>query len=311
MVIDRNGGPDVFEPRDLPVPTPGPRDLLVRVCATSVNPIDAKLRAGVARVGLSLPAVLGYDVSGVAEAVGPEVTRFAVGDEVFYSPPVSPHGSYCQYHVADEGIVERKPTGLSHEEAAALPLAGCTAWGALFVRGELRIGQTALIHAGAGGVGSLAVQLAFAAGARVLATCSAGSADLVRGLGAERTIDYRNEDFVQATLEATKGRGVDLVLDTVGGETLARSLGAVRPFGRLVSITNTNGDLAPAYLNNAAVFFMFMQRSRVKMQALRRLVEAGRVQPVVEAVLPLEQVAEAHRRLEAGGRRGKLVLRVQ
>lgn len=309
MIIRAFGGPEVFEPADLPVPVPGPTELLVRVHATSVNPVDYKIRRAGAWANVHPPAVIGYDVSGVVEAAGIAVRDFAPGDEVYYTPEIfRGSGSYAEYHVADESIVARKPATLNHLEAAAIPLAGGTAWDGIVTRGRVALGETVLIHAGAGGVGSFAVQIAKAAGARVIATVASRNHDIVRALGADVVIDYRAEDFVAATLAATGGQGVDLAFDTVGGDTLARSIGCTCPFGRLVSIVNTTGGLDPAYLKNLTVHFAFLLRERGRLDKLRTLVERGQLKPLIDSVLPLSAVADAHRRIEAGGMRGKIVL---
>jgi NADPH:quinone reductase len=309
MVMERHGGPEVLAHREIERPEPGPGRLLVRVRATSVNPIDIKLRKGVARVRLEPPAVLGHDVAGEVHAVGHAVRDFKEGDAVFYSPPILPGpGSYAEYHVVNESIAAPMPPGLSFEEAAALPLAGTTAWQALFDRGGLRLGDRVLVHAGAGGVGSLAVQLARAAGAEVLATCRAENAAFVRELGASYAIDYRSEDYVEAVLQATEGRGVDLVLDTVGGETVVRSMGCTATHGRLVSIVDIAGSLMPGYLRNLGIELLFTERSRDRLSGLAGLVTRGLVRPVIAQTLPLEEVARAHALLEAGGLRGKIVL---
>jgi NADPH2:quinone reductase len=310
MIMTDFGGPQVFEERDWPQPQPGATEILVRVHATSVNPVDYKIRQAGSWAGVTPPALIGYDVAGVVEAVGAGVKLFKVGDEVFYSPLIfGGQGSYAEYHAADESIVALKPGNLSFTEAASLPLAGCTAWDAIAFM-QLRPGHTVLIHAAAGGVGSLAVQIAKAAGARVLGTCRAANQPLVRSLGADVVIDYRSEDFVKAVLRETDGRGVDAVYDTVGGDTLARSIEATRPHGRLASIVDTRGDLNGAYARNLSLYFGFMERSRAKMDILRVLAERRQLRPVIDSVMPLKQVAEAHRRLEAGGVSGKIVLQV-
>ncbi len=310
MVIKGFGGPEVFERRDFGVPEPGINDLLVRVHATSVNPVDAKIRRDGAWAGVRPPAVIGYDVAGVVEAAGAGVTAFKPGDEVFYTPEIfGKPGSYAEYHVVDESIVAAKPPRLSFEEAAALPLAGCTAWDAVVELAGVQPGETVLVHGASGGVGSLAVQMARASGARVVATCRRERFELVRALGAEVTIDYRDEDVAAAALRETGRTGVDAAFDFVGGETLARSLGCVRPYGRIVSIVGTTGDLNAAYIKNITVHFAFLERARYKVEALRRLCDQARLRPVVDRVLPLEDVAEAHRVLEAGGQvAGKIVL---
>ncbi len=312
MLIRAFGGPEVFTAGEVPKPVPGPNEVLVRVHATSVNPVDYKIRRSGAWAGVTPPAIIGYDVSGVVEAVGPGVTRFAVGDEVYYTPEIFPGkpGSYAEYHVANEAIVARKPASLSHVEAAAIPLAGGTAWDALVSRAMLRPAETVLIHAAAGGVGSFAVQIARAAGAYVFATCSGRNLEFVRELGADRAIDYRTEDYVEVVRRETDGLGVDVVLDTVGGDTLSRSIAVARPGGRLVSIVSTLGSLDAAYRKNLTVHFLFLERGHERLDALRALVERGRLRPAIDSVLPLAEVARAHERLERGGVRGKIVLRV-
>lgn len=312
VVIRAFGGTDVFESRALPRPEPGPGEVLVRVVATSVNPVDYKIRRNGAWAGVKPPAVIGYDVSGVVEAVGPGVGDFRPGDEVYYTPEIfgGKPGSYAQYHVASAAIVARKPRNLTHEEAAAVPLAGGTAWDALVARAALRPGETVLIHGGAGGVGHFAVQIARAAGARVLATCSQANVEFVRRMGADVAIDYTREDFVEVVARETEGRGVDVVFDTVGGELLSRSIEVTRPGGRMVSIVSASGNLNAAHRKNLTLHFLFLLRARDKLDALRALIERGLVRPAVDQVLPLEQVARAHERLETGHGRGKIVLRV-
>jgi NADPH2:quinone reductase len=310
MVITAFGGPEVLAERELPKPRPGRGQLLVRVKATSVNPVDAKIRAAGAWAGVVPPAIIGYDVAGVVEAAGEGAKRFAPGDAVFYTPEIfgSP-GSYAEYHVVDEAIVAAMPANLSFDGAAALPLAGCTALDAVVGFAKVASGESVLVHAGAGGVGSLAIQMAAAAGARVLATVSERNADLVRDLGAE-PIDYREGPFEAAVLAATGGKGVDFAYDTVGGDTLARSVAVVRAHGKLASIVGTTGDLGAAYGRNLTVYFGFLERSGAKMESLRLLAERKLVRPVIDSRQPLSRVAEAHRRLEAGGVRGKIVLEV-
>jgi NADPH2:quinone reductase len=310
MIITAFGGPEVFQAGDVPIPVPGAEEVLVRVHAAALNAVDYKIRRAGSWAGVVPPAILGYDAAGVVEAVGACVKAFKPGDEVFYSPSIwGLPGSYAEYHVAEESIVAIKPGNLSFIEAAALPLAGMTAWDAMeFLKP--RPGSTLLVHAAAGGVGSLAVQLAKAAGARVLGTCRDSNRDLVKDLGADVAIDYQAEDFVDAVLRETDGEGVDAVYDPVGGSTLARSLPAIKPYGRAASCVNTNGDLNAAYRRNITIYFGFMERARHKLDALRGLVERRQLRPVIDSVLPLSDVAEGHRRLEAGGVRGKILLRV-
>lgn len=311
MVIRDFGAPQVFEERELPTPEPGPNEVLVRVYATSINPVDYKIRRAGSWAGVEPPAVIGYDVSGVVESVGHAVRDFAPGDEVFYTPDIfAGPGSYAEYHVADAAIVAHKPPNLSHVEAAAIPLAGSTAWDSLIKRAGLQVGETLLIH-GAGGVGSMAIQIAVAAGARVFVVCSGYMAERVQELGAELTINYHTENFVKVLQEKLGEGGVDLVFDTVGGDTLSRSIEVTRPFGTMVGIVNTEGSLNAAYVKNLILHFVFLQRARYKLNALRALVERGQLKPVIDSILPLNEVAQAHERLESGNVKGKIVLQVR
>lgn len=309
MVITQFGGPEVFKEQEVDRPEPGPNEVLVKVHATSINPVDFKLRQSGSWAGVEPPAILGYDVSGVIEQVGAGVEDFQEGDEVYYTPEIPGHsGSYAEYHVADAAIVARKPANLTHEEAASIPLAGGTAWDAIVNRGLLEIGETVLIH-GAGGVGSLAIQLAVHAGARVFAVCSDYMEETVKDYGAF-PINYKQEDFTEIVAEETNGEGVDLVFDTVGSDTMMHSLQVIKPFGRMVNIVGTNTDLSGANWLNVTVHHLFLQRERVKLDMLRQLIERGQLTPLVDSVMDLSEVAEGHKRLEKGGVKGKIVLKV-
>ena len=312
MVIETFGGPEVFSEQEIDRPQPGARELLVRVVASGTNPVEAKMRADGSARGVTLPAVLGADASGVVEETGPGCRDFAVGDEVYYTPEVaSPHpGTYAEYHVIDETIVARKPAGLSHIEAAAVPLAGGTAWQVLVDRLQIAPAETVLIHGGAGGVGSFAVQVAKAAGTRVLATASAENQGLLKELGTDLAIDYKANDPIEVALDVTNGNGVDVVLDTVGGDIVERSLVATRKFGRLGTILGPKGDLTALYQRNLTLHAVMMKRNRRQLVQLRELIERGQLRPIIDQVLPLEQVAKAHTRLDSGHGRGKMVLSV-
>jgi NADPH:quinone reductase-like Zn-dependent oxidoreductase len=309
VMFETFGGPEVLQVVAVPdIQPPGPTQLLVRVMATSVNPLDIQKRRGDYPEAVPLPAVIGSDVSGVVSAVGEAIHSFRPGDEVYYTPPLFAPGGYAEYHVIEENVVARKPVGMSHTESAALPLAGGTAWEALFERAALLPGETVLVHAAAGGVGSLAVQLAKAAGAVVLATCGGGNVEFVRSLGADHVFDYRTCDFVRAVFDANEE--VDVVLDTVGGETLARSIEVIRPGGRMVSIVDTpyKFSLLPAYERNLTLHLMFTTLNGNRLDRIRGMVERQSIRPVVHAVLPISQAGDAHRLVEAGGIRGKVVL---
>jgi NADPH2:quinone reductase len=312
MVITAFGGPDVFELREVERPSPGPGELLVRVVASGTNPVDAKIRAAGGWARIAPPAILGYDVSGVVEEVGPGVHDFAPGDEVFYTPEIfgNQSGSYAEFNVARAAIVAKKPRRLSHVEAATVPLAGGTAWEALVRRLRVAPGETVLIHGGAGGVGSFGVQIAKAAGARVLATAGTENLDVLRTLGADRAIDYTKENAADVALEETGGAGVDAVFDTVGGELIARSLQATRPGGRLATLLGPRGDLTGLSSRNLTLHGVFLTRESARLREMTPLIERGQVNPLIEGVLALEDVATAHRRLDTGHGRGKLVLAI-
>lgn len=312
MAISRFGGPEVLERRDVPAPAAGPGELLVRIAFSGTNPVDAKLRADGRWAGLAPPVVLGYDASGVVEATGPGVSGFAPGDEVFYTPEIFGNalGTYAELNAVPATIVARKPASLSLEEAAAVPLAGGTAWEAVVRRLALRPGETILVHGGAGGVGSFAIQIARACGARVVATAGPENQETLRALGADVCVDYRAQDPAEVALRETGGAGVDAVLSTVGGDTVLASLPAIRPFGRIATILGARGDLTPLYVRNLALHGVFLTREGARLRELGRLADQGKLRPLVDAVLPLDRVADAHRRLDSGHGRGKVVLRV-
>lgn len=218
LTLPSFGGPGAFTLTEHETPVAGAGEVLVRVHATSINPLDYQVRRGDYPDLVPLPAITGHDVSGVVEAVGPGVSAFKPGDAVWYTPQIfGGAGSYAEYHVASEAIVGHKPTALTHLEAASLSLVGGTVWEALFTRAGLQLGERILIHGAAGGVGHVAVQVAKATGAFVIATASGYDADFVRSLGADVVIDYRTEDYVAVVNRETGGAGVDVVLDTFGG----------------------------------------------------------------------------------------------
>jgi NADPH2:quinone reductase len=313
MILPEFGDPNLFEERDVEKPEPGPGEVLVHVFASSVNLVDTKLRADGSVAGLEPPVILGADISGVIEAVGPGVMDLALGNEVYYTPEVvgpDSNGAYAEYHIAPASIVAKRPASLSHEEAAAVPLAGGTAYEAIVRRLAVRVGETVLIHGGAGGVGSFAVQIAKASGARVLASAGSNKQDTLKELGVDVAVDYTSEDVFEVALDDTGGMGVDAVLDTAGGDLIAKSVQATRSFGRLAGIVSLQGDLTPAYQMNQTIYGVFLTRERRRLDEMTRLIERGLVQPLVDEVLPLNKVAKAHEKLESGHGGGKVVLRV-
>jgi NADPH2:quinone reductase len=312
MVITRFGGPDVFEHQEIERPAPGPGEVLVRVIASGTNPVDAKIRQAGTWAQIPFPAVLGYDVSGVIEALGPGVAEFKVGDEVFYTPEIfaNRHGSYAEYTIASASIVAPKPVNLSHVEAAGIPLAGGTAWEAIVRRLNVRPGETVLIHGGAGGVGSFAIQFAKAAGARVIATSSKVNHSAMQELGADVAVDYRGSDVAERILGATSGHGVDASFDTAGGNVSLSTL-VTRPFGRIATILPPDGDLSALYTKNQTLFGTFLTREGARLREMTPVFERGQAKVVIDTVLRLEEVGKAHERLDSGHGRGKVILQVE
>lgn len=315
MVLESFGGAESFKLRDVPTPVPNAGEVLVRVYATSINPLDYQVRRGDYADLVPLPAITGHDVSGVVEAVGPGVTAFAPGDEVWYTPQIfDGPGSYAEYHVAAQTIVGKKPRALSHLEAASLSLVGGTAWEALVVRAALRVGESVLIHGGAGGVGHVAIQLAKAMGAKVFTTVREDNFEFARRMGADVLIDYEKEDYVAAILRETDGHGVDVVFDTIGGDTLSRSPDALAQLGRVVSIVDIAQpqNVIQAWGKNASFHFVFTRQNRGKLDELSALVERGQLRPHVGAVYALADLGLAHARLESrnNGLQGKVAIAV-
>jgi NADPH:quinone reductase-like Zn-dependent oxidoreductase len=307
----RPGGPEVLELVEIAKPRPGLVEILVRVHAAAINPTDWKTRAGggwESRMkSPDAPAILGYDVSGVVEAVGPGVTLFQPGDEVF-GMPMFPHfpGAYAEYLTAPPRHFARKPACLTHIEAAGLPLVSLTAYQALVDMAKVQPGQRVLVHAAAGGVGHVAVQIAKALGAHVIGTATAGKHDFVRGLGADEVIDYRAVDFADAV------KDVDAVIDTIGGDYNERSLRTLRDGGTLVSLTQLVADetKAAAAKRGINADFMLVEPDHAGMRAIAGLVASGQLRVVVDTVFPLADAAKAHTLGEAGRTSGKIVLAV-
>lgn len=319
--IHEHGGPDKLQPLDLPDPAPGEQDLLIEVHAAAVNPVDFKVRQGYIGKDALLPRVMGYDVSGVVRAVGAAVQGFAPGDAVYASPSLIRQGSNAEFVAADHRTAAPKPNNLDHPHAAALPLATLTAWESLHDHARLHPDETVLIHAGGGGVGHIAIQLAKLHGSRVLTTASSDdSIGLCRQLGADVVINYKSEDVAKRVLEETDGRGCNVVFDTVGGDVFTQSIELVAIDGRLVTIVGVPAD-APVdrlKLKSASVHLEFMgaatmfgvrpQRQGQTLRTVTELVEAGRLAPHVSHSFPLADLAAAHRQQETGHTTGKIVI---
>jgi NADPH:quinone reductase-like Zn-dependent oxidoreductase len=302
------GDPEVLHEVVRPRPVAGAGEIVVRVHAAGVNPTDWKHRAGLPWMSEPVP-VLGWDVAGVVEQVGSGVTLFAPGDEVFGMLPYPRGGgAYAEYVEAPTRSFARKPAKIDHVQAGALPLAALTAHQALVDTADLQPGQRVLIHAAAGGVGHLAVQIARARGAYVIGTASAAKHDFLRELGADELIDYRTTDFAEALDD------VDVVLDTLAGEVRTRSLGILRKGGVLVSIVSGSGDADDA--KQAAdlgvrLEGLLVEADHAGMRAIAGLVEQGALRVHVEATFPLAEAAEAHAHGETGRTTGKIVLVVR
>ncbi len=301
------GGPEVLKYEDAPRPQPKEDELVLRVIATAVNPVDAKIRHGAfKRAGAPsapMPMILGYDVAGVVEQAGANATKFKKGDAVYGCLAISRGGGDAEFAIAKENELSPKPASLSFEEAAALPIAAGTAWQALVQIAKLEAGQTVLIHGGSGGVGHFAIQIAKARGAKVIATASAANQDFLKQLGADQAIDYKATKFEDVV------KDVDVVLDTVAGETLKRSYGVVKKGGIIVSILEPPDKAELESHGIRGSVFMVSATSDL-LGELTKLVEAKQLKPTISEVLPLAELAKAHQAIETGHTRGKIVLRV-
>jgi NADPH:quinone reductase-like Zn-dependent oxidoreductase len=298
------GGPEVLRYEDSPRPELGEGDVLVKVHAAGVNPVDWKIRGGYARAfrDYPLPLILGWDFSGVVEELGPGVTGWNPGDEVYARPDIGRPGAYAEYIAVRASEIQRKPKNLDHVHSAAIPLAALTAWQAISA-GQLQAGQKILIHAAAGGVGTFAVQLAKWKGAYVIGTASARNHEFLRELGADELIDYNTERFEQ------KVKDVDVVLDAMAGETRERSWQVLKKGGILVSILG-QPSAETAKANGVRTAGVFVQPNQGQLEELANLADAGKVRPVIDTVLPLADAAKAHEMNATLHTRGKIVLRV-
>lgn len=321
MIIQQTGGPEVLQLGEVPTPEPGPGQMLIRIACAGVNPADWKDRQGMLAIyqPYRFPYIIGFDAAGVVERVGPGVSTLQPGDRVFTTGNhgQGAWGSYAEYLVTEADRAAPIPLGMSFEAAAAIPVAALTGWQALFDRGDIKAGQRVLIHGGSGGLGSFAVQFARWAGAHVAATCGTSNLDYVRELGAERAIDYRQEN-IAAAVAAWAPEGLDLLIDAVGSSTLPDGLDLVRTGGTFVSIPTLtdDGDIAASLAAAAPrqIKRVFSTMSDVGcaplLTRIADLVMSGQVRLPPLQVLPLEQAAQAHQMIQRGHTRGKMVLKV-
>ena len=304
--IHAYGGPEMLHyEEDVPLPSLKPDDLLIKVKAAAINPVDWKIREGGLQNVLhhTLPLTLGWDVAGEVVAIGPEVHEFAIGDAVYARPDIERDGAYAEYIAVKASEAARKPATLDFIHAAAVPLTALTAWQSLVGAAQLQTGQTVLIHAAAGGVGSLAVQLAKALGARVIATASFVNTGLVTQLGADQFIDYTQVCFEEVA------KDVDVVFDTVGGDTQARSWSVLKSGGILVSVVDPPSETT-AIERGVRSAFVFIQPNGEQLTAIARLIDEGRMKPIIHTVLPLREARQAHVISQGGHARGKIVLQI-
>jgi NADPH:quinone reductase-like Zn-dependent oxidoreductase len=313
IVIDQFGGPEVMKLRDMPIPEPLPNEVQIEIAYASINPADWKIREGLFkdRMPYEFPIILGWDASGIVSRVGNQVSNLWVGDQVFayVRKPIIKWGTYCEYVCFDGNQVSHKPTRLTLRESAAIPLTALTAWQSVVETAKLKTGESILIHAGAGGVGGMAIQFAKYCGAKVFTTASARHHDYVMSLGADVVIDYRSEDFAAKVREIAPN-GVDVVFDTIGGDTLKKSYKALKSGGRLVSLIE---HVSPeeAAKHQITAYYVFVQPNGPQLKTIAGLIDAGVVAPPVIEEYHLEQAKEALEKVKSGRTQGKVVLKVR
>jgi 2-desacetyl-2-hydroxyethyl bacteriochlorophyllide A dehydrogenase len=303
VVAHEYGGPEKLKIEDVPVPEPKETEVLVRVIASGVNPADPLILSGkfAKEFGTHLPLVLGYDVAGVVVKAGAKVRALKVGDPLYAY--LLWGGGWAEYCISNEGEASLKPKSLNFTEAAAVPLAALTAWQALVDVGYLHGNRTVLIHGGSGGVGSFAIQIAKARGAKVIATASTANQDLLKQLGADVTIDYTKQKFEDVAHD------VNLVLDPIGGDTLARSYGVVKKEGRIVTLVS-HCDEAELKKHQIYGTSLWSHPDPSELGAIRNLIDTGKIKPIVSQVLPLTDAAKATMQAETHHTRGKIVLKI-
>jgi NADPH:quinone reductase-like Zn-dependent oxidoreductase len=305
IVVHEYGGPEVLKYEDAPRPEPKANEVLIRVKAASINPVDVAIRKGYLKefTGNKLPLIPGMDAAGEIEKVGAKINKFKVGDPVIAFFTLAGEGGYAQFVVATENEVARKPNAITFEQAGSVPAAGSTAWKALVETGDLKAGQTVLIHGGSGGVGHFAIQIAKARGAKVIATASTANQDFLKQMGADVAVDYTKQKFEDVA------KDVDLVLDSVGEDTLKRSYGVVKKGGMIVSIVDDvdRNELATHGIRGTTIR---TEPNEKTLEELARLIDSKKIMPVVSQVLPLSEVGKAHQQIATRHTRGKIVLKV-
>ncbi len=313
IFIEDFGGPEKLKIGRLDIPMPKQGEVQIRICCSAVNPVDWKIRTGLLekRMPHHFPLIPGWDASGVIAALGQEVKKFKVGDEVFAycRKSIIQEGTYAEYICYPAEEVAFKPNNLSFAQAAAIPLAGLTAWQSLFDAANLKKEETILIQAGAGGVGSLAIQFAKLAGAYVITTARQSNHAYVKSLGADITIDYQNY-ALQNEIQKLAPNGLDVVFDTLGGKVLKESYSLLKPGGRLVSIVEPP-DQAFAKKFDIKVLYVFVSPNGKQLQHIGDLIQSGKVKPIQIQEMPLEKAAEAQEKNRQGHIQGKIILQVQ
>lgn len=299
------GSSEVLNIENIPVPIIADNDVLIKIYATSVNPLDWKVREGLLQRmnPHKLPLTLGWDVSGVVEKTGSNATKFKVGDEVYTRPALERDGSYAEYIAVRENEVAFKPKSLTHESAAAVPLAGITAWEVLIKTAKIRKEQRVLIHCASGGVGTIAVQLAKARGCYVIGTTSTVNVDLVKSLGADEVINYKSQNFSAVV------KDIDVVFDTLGGETQEKSWKVLKENGIMVSVVKQpNPDTAKKYKVRQG--FVFIKPDAVILTELAKMIDDGKIKPVVGTVFTLDEIKKAHDLSQSGRAKGKIIIKI-
>jgi NADPH:quinone reductase-like Zn-dependent oxidoreductase len=303
IVVNEYGGPEVLKYQNARKPEPKSDEVLVRVMAAAVNPVDTYVRQGKFKGPGNPPLIIGYDIAGVVEKTGGEIKNFKNGDAVYCYLSVMRGGGYAEYAVAKESETALKPKNINFVEAAAVPLAATTAWQALIDTAKIEKGQTVLIHGGSGGVGSFAIQIAKARGAEVIATASTAHQDLLKQLGVDQAIDYTTTKFEDVV------KNVDVVLNCVRADALGRSYGVVKKGGRIVSITD-EPDQNECAKHGLTCSRMGAHPDWGVLEMLTELIEAGKIKPIVSQTFPLAEASKAHGQVETRHTLGKIVLKV-